>query len=84
MDNPINVREVKTSLSNIGAEKNTRFSLGKFKVSSSSLLLLLLAMDVLHWNINVVKQVTVELDGVAAAHEDHNLLLHVLLQECKQ
>jgi len=66
LNNPINVGEVKASLSNISAKKNSSLGLAEFKVSRSSLLLFLLAMNVLYWNINVVQKVTVEFDGIAA------------------
>ena len=33
LDNPVNFREVKTSLSNVSAEKNALFCLTEFKVS---------------------------------------------------
>ena len=84
LNNPINVGEVKASLSNISAKKNSSLGLAEFKVSRSSLLLFLLAMNVLYWNINVVQKVTVEFDGIAAWHENHYLLLKILTEECEE
>jgi len=82
--NPINVREIEASLSYISAEKNSSFSLAKFKISRSSLLLFLLSMNVLDWDVNVIQKVTVEFDSITARHEDHYLLLEVLSKESKK
>lgn len=41
-------------------------------------------MDVLHRNIYIVEKITVKLDGVAAGHEDHDLLLLILAKECEE
>ena len=38
-------------------------------------------MDVLNWDIYIVEQVRVELNCVAAGHEDHDLFLQILSQE---
>ena len=57
LHNPVDLGEIKTSLSNICAEKDSCLSLTEFKVSGCSLLLLLFAMDVLDWDIDVVEQV---------------------------
>lgn len=65
LDDPVDLREIKTSLGHVRAEQNTCLGLAEFEVSRRALLLLLLAMNVLHWNIDVVEQIRVELDGVA-------------------
>ena len=54
LNDPIDVREVKTPLRDISAQKNARFSLCEFKISGSPLLLLLLAMDILDWDVHVI------------------------------
>ena len=81
LNDPVNLGEIKASLSDICAQKDSCFSLTEFEVSGCSLLLLLLAMDVLDRDVDVVEQIRVELDRVAAGHENHDLLLHVLPQE---
>ena len=79
LNNPVNVREVKTSLRYISTQQYASSSLAEFKVRGRPLLLLLLSMDVFYWDVNVIKQVTIEFDCVATAHEYHYLLFHVLL-----
>ena len=37
-----------------------------------------------HWQVDVVQQLVVELDGEAGVEENHHLLLAVLLQEREQ
>ena len=37
-----------------------------------------------HWQVDVVQQLVVELDGEAGVEEDHHLLLAVLLEEREQ
>ena len=41
-------------------------------------------MDVLNRDIYIVEQVRVELNRVAAGHEDHDLFLEVFPQESEQ
>ena len=41
-------------------------------------------MNAVNREINVVEQLIVILDGEAGAHEHHDLLLPILLQECEQ
>ena len=64
LDDPVNFWEIKTSLSNIGAKQDTSLCLAELKISACSLLLFLLAVDVLHSNIDVVEKVRVEFDGI--------------------
>jgi len=84
LDNPVDVGEVESSLSNICAEEGTSLSLAELVVSGGSLLLLLLAVDVLDRDVNVVEEVGVELDLITGAHENHNLLIHVLSEESEK
>jgi hypothetical protein len=53
----------------------------EFKECVSALLLLLLAMQVQHRQINVVQQLCVVLDAIAARKEDDDFLLQVALEE---
>jgi hypothetical protein len=64
LDNPVNFGEVKTSLSDIGAKEDSGFGLAKLKVCARPLLLLLFPVDVFNWNIDVVKKVGIEFDGI--------------------
>ena len=66
LHDPVNIREIETSLSNIGAKKDTRLSLSKLKISGCSLLLLLFSMDILYWNVYIVKEITIKLHSITA------------------
>lgn len=84
LDNPINIWEIKTPLSNIRAQKDASSSLREFEICGSSLLLLLLSMNVFNWDVNIIEEVTVKLDRVTARHEHHHLLFQILLQESEE
>ena len=81
LDDPINFREIKTTLRNISAQKYAFLSLTELEIGGCALLLLLFAVNVLDRNIDIVEQIRVELDSVAARHEDHDLFLEVLAEE---
>ena len=55
LDNPIDLREIKTSLCDICAEQNALLRLAEFKVSRGTLLLFLFAVDVLNRYVDVVE-----------------------------
>lgn len=55
LDNPIDLREIKTTLSDVRAEEDARLGLTKFEVGRCALLLFLFTVDVLHWDVNVVE-----------------------------
>jgi hypothetical protein len=84
LDHPVNFREVKTSLSHIGAKQNSGLSLTKLKVSARPFLLFLLSVDVFHGDVNVVKQVGIKLNSIAGRHKHHNFLLQVFAKESEQ
>jgi len=84
LHDPVDVREIKTTLSNIGAKKDASFTLTEFEIGRCSLRLLLLAVDVLDGNINVVEEVAIEFDSVTTRHEYHDLLLQVLSKESEE
>lgn len=44
----------------------------------------ILSVDIHNSNVNVIKEIRVELDGVTRAEEDHNFLLFLLLKECEE
>lgn len=75
LDHPVHLREIKATLSNISAKQDALLSLAELKVGRCALLLLLLPVDVLHRDVHVVQQIGVELDSIAAGHEDHDFLL---------
>ena len=75
MDDPVNSLDVKASSGDICTEKNSLLLIVRTRISSfgayisvlefiesvQSLLLLLLAMNVHNWDIDIVEKVTVEL-----------------------
>lgn len=65
LDDPVNFREVKTSLSHISAKQDSGLSLTELKVSARSFLLFLLSVDVFDGDVDVVQQVGVKLDSIA-------------------
>lgn len=81
LDNPVNLWEIKASLSDICAKEDSFFSLAELKVCGCALLLFLFTVNVLHGDVNIVEQVRVKFDGVATRHEHHDLLLQILSQE---
>ena len=84
LDNPVNIWEVQASLGHVCAQENACLGLGELEIGGGSLLLLLLSMDVFDWNVNVIEQIAIKLDGVATGHENHDLLFHILPQESKK
>ena len=54
LHDPVNLREVETSLSHVRANEDARLALIEVEVGRRTLLLLLLAMDVFHGNVHVV------------------------------
>jgi hypothetical protein len=65
LNDPVNLGEVEASLCDIRAEKDSCFSLAELEVGRSTLLLLLLSMNVLDWDVNVVQEVGIKLNSVA-------------------
>ena len=57
LDHPVNLGEIKTSLSDIRAEQNAFLCLAELKVGRRALLLLLFAMDVLDGDVDIVEKV---------------------------
>lgn len=66
---------IQTTSSNISADEDTVRRIAKLKECVGPLLLLLLAVEIQHRAVNVVQQLRVVFDGVAAAEEDNDLLL---------
>ena len=84
LDHPVHFGEVQAALGDICAEEDSTFSLEELQVSAGALLLLLLAMNVAHLDVNVVQQVAVKFDGVARAHKNHDLFVLVFAKERKK
>ena len=78
LHDPVDLREVKSTLGHICANQDAFLALGELEVGASPLLLLLLAMNLLDRGVDIIEQVRVELDSIAAGHENHDLLLQVL------
>jgi len=57
LDHPIDLREIKTALGDVGAEENAFFGLTKLKVGRCTLLLFLFPVDVLDMYVNVIEQI---------------------------
>jgi hypothetical protein len=64
LDDPVDHREVETSLGYICAQKGPRLCLAEFKVCRCTFLLFLFSMYVLDWYIDVVEEIRIELDSV--------------------
>lgn len=62
----------------------TQTHLTELKKGGRPLGLLLLAVNGRHADVNVVQQLTVKLDAVAAAEKHHDLLASVFFQEREQ
>ena len=78
LNDPVNFREIQTPLCHIRAQQDPLIRLAELKISGSSLLLLLLPMDILDRHVHIVQKVGVELDGVARGHEDHDFFVQLL------
>lgn len=58
LDDPVNCRNVQATRSNIRAQQDALVRLAELKEGAGALRLLLLAVDVLHRDVNVVEQFT--------------------------
>jgi hypothetical protein len=81
LDDPVNFREIQASLCDISAQQDSLLCLAELEISGSSLLLLLLSMDILDRHVHIVQKVGVELDSITRRHEDHDLLVQLLAQK---
>lgn len=66
---------IQTTSSNVSADENTTRRIAKLEKGVGSLLLLLFAVKIQHRAVNVVQELGVVFDRVAAAEEDNDLLL---------
>ena len=81
LDNPVNGGNIETTGSNVCADQSSGLRVAEFEECVGALLLLLLAMEVEHRQVDVVEELGVVLHTVATAEEDNDLLLRVLLEE---
>ncbi len=75
---------IQSSGRHVGTDQGALGGIAKFKKGVGPFLLLLLAVQVQHGQVDVVEQLGVVLDAVAAREEDDDLLLEVALEERKQ
>ena len=66
LNDPIDLREVKASLGNVSAQKNASLGLAELKVGRSTLLLFLFSVNVLDWHVDVIEEIRVVFDSIAA------------------
>ena len=59
LDDPVHCWDVQPSGRHISAQQDPLVRLAELKEGAGALLLLLLAVDVFHWDVNVVEQLTV-------------------------
>jgi hypothetical protein len=81
LDDPVDGGDIQTTSSNVGTDQGTLLGIAELEESVGALLLLLLSVKLENREINVVQQLGVVLDTVAAGEEDNNLLLEVTLEE---
>ena len=84
LDNPVDLGNVKSSSCHIRTQHRSLVALAELKECGGPLDLFLPAMNVHHWDINVVEQLGMELDRIARRKEHHNLFVLVPFQERKQ
>lgn len=84
LNNPIYLRNIKSSCCHISTKKHSFFQLPKLMESSWTLLLLLLTMDIHNTNINIIEQIRVEFNTITRRKENHYLFVLLLLQKSKK
>ncbi|TKW56812.1 hypothetical protein CTA1_6381 [Colletotrichum tanaceti] len=72
---------IQTTGGDVSADERALLGVAKLEKGVGPLLLLLLAVQVQHRQVDVVEQLGVVLDRVATAEEDNDLLLEVALEE---
>lgn len=75
---------IQTTSGNVGADEGTLLGIAKLEKRIRPLLLLLLAVQIQHRQIDIVEQLGVVLHRVTTAEKDDDLLLQVALQEREQ
>jgi hypothetical protein len=78
------VTNIKATSSNVGTDQGTLLGVTELEESVGAFLLLLLAVQLQHGKVNVVEELCMVLDAVAAGEEDNDLLLEIALEEREQ
>ena len=81
LDDPVDLGDVEAARRHVRAHHDAVLAVDKLEEGRGALVLLLLAVQLEHGNVDIVEQLRVELHGVARREEDNHLLLQVLLQK---
>mmetsp|Transcript_16939 Transcript_16939/g.48947 ORF Transcript_16939/g.48947 Transcript_16939/m.48947 type:complete len:423 (+) Transcript_16939:355-1623(+) len=81
---PIDRGNVQPSRGHVGTAQYPLVGLAELKERGGTTLLLLPAVNVHDWDVDVIQQLRVEFDGIARRKEDHHLLIAILLEERKE
>ncbi|EPY18733.1 ATP-dependent RNA helicase DDX18/HAS1, partial [Strigomonas culicis] len=81
LDDPVHRRDVQAARGHVGREEHAAGRVAKLHVRRGALVLLLLPVEGDARGVDVVEQLAVEADAVAAAKKDNHLLLRVALHE---
>jgi hypothetical protein len=73
LDDPVYVWDVEASGCHISAQQSAALGFAEIEEGGCALGLLLFAVDVHNMNVDVIEQLAVEFDTVAAAEEHHDL-----------
>ena len=84
LDDPVDFGDVEAPRGNVCAEQDPGRRVAELEERVGSLLLLLLAVEVENGHVDVVQQLAVVLDTLAAREEDDDLLFEVLAEEREQ
>ena len=69
LDDPVDRRDIEAARRDVGAEQGARALRTELKKRRGSLLLLLTAVDINHWDIDVVEKLRMKLDRIARRKE---------------
>mmetsp|Transcript_59862 Transcript_59862/g.120159 ORF Transcript_59862/g.120159 Transcript_59862/m.120159 type:complete len:337 (+) Transcript_59862:174-1184(+) len=84
LDDPVHFRDVEPPRGHVRAAQDALRLAAKLEKSGGALLLLLLPVDVHHGHVDVVEELGVVLDAVAARKEHHDLFVAVPLQKSEE
>ena len=84
LDDPVYLWDVETSRCNIGTDQCARRRVAELEEAVCAGLLFEFAVEFEDGEVDVVEQLGVEFDAVAAAEEDDDFLLLVLLEEAEE
>ena len=84
LDDPVDFGNVEPARSDVRTQQDSLLGVDKLEKGRCPLLLLLLSVDVEHGNVDIVQELRVELDAVAAAEKHHHLFVEVFLEKGEQ